>query len=236
MANEIKYQDVVKTALAEVGYQGTSTSSKYSAELDSVKFYNYPKQGSASWCAIFYDWCVWKNRGNFSTDQVRSILCEPNSDNCGAGCTQKVQYYKSKGRYYTRSKDATTGDEIFFKKSNGAIYHTGIIVDWNSSGFYVVEGNTNGNQVAKKFYSFGDSKIAGFGRPDWYKYQTASEPDPKPVTNNGYTADEIKVAKDVIQGKYGNGQTRGLNLQRAGYDYYRIQGLVNKILRGEIKV
>lgn len=236
--SEVSYKAVVQTALAEVGYQGSSKSSKYSAELDKVKFYNYPKQGAASWCAIFYDWCVWKNCPDQSVDYARSILCEPNSDNCGAGCTQKVAYYKSKNRYYTSSKDATTGDEIFFKKSNGAIYHTGIVVDWDSKGFYVVEGNTDGNKVAKHFYAYGDSKIAGFGRPDWYKYQEAAAPAPvvtKPTNNSGYTDAEIKAAYDCIEGKYGNGQARGNNLTKAGFDYYRVQGLVNKILKGEFK-
>ena len=35
--------------------------------------------------------------------------------------------------------------------------------------------------------------------------------------------------------RYGNGMTRRNNLAKAGYDYNRIQGLVNKILRGEVK-
>ena len=182
----VSYRAVCDTALAEVGYQGTSNTSKYSKELDAVKFYNYPKNGAASWCAIFYDWCVFVNNGR-DVDKTRAILCEPNVDNCGAGCTQKVQYYKSKGRYYTKSSDATTGDEIFFKKSNGQVYHTGIVVDWGhfdgyGDGFMVVEGNTNGNKVAKKFYGYKDSKIAGFGRPDWYKYEdkTETKPEPKP--------------------------------------------------------
>ena len=51
----------------------------------------------------------------------------------------------------------------------------------------------------------------------------------------GHTAEEIKVAKDVIKGKYGNGMTRRHNLMAAGFDYNRIQGLVNKILKGEVK-
>ena len=186
---KVDYRAVVNTALAEIGYQGGKTTSKYSAELDAVQYYNYPKngEGGASWCKIFVDWCVFVNN-NRDPEKTRLIMCEPanHKDNCGAGCTQAVQYFKSKGRYYTKSSDATTGDEIFFKRSDGAIYHTGIVVDWGhfdgyGDGFMVVEGNTNGNQVAKKFYSYGDSKIAGFGRPDWYRYEDeAPEPEPTP--------------------------------------------------------
>ena len=35
--------------------------------------------------------------------------------------------------------------------------------------------------VAEKFYNYSDSKIAGFGRPDWYKYETDT-PD-TPISN-----------------------------------------------------
>ena len=189
---KVDYKKVVATALSEVGYQGTSKSSKYSAYLDKFKFYNYPKNGAASWCAIFYDYCVFVNNGD-QVDKTRAILCEPNVDNCGAGCTQKVQYYKSKGRWITQPSKATTGDEIFFKKSNGAVYHTGIVVDWDSKGFYVVEGNTNGNKVAKKFYSYSDPKIAGFGRPDWYKYEDEAAAPVKPSEPSGKYIVNTKV-------------------------------------------
>ncbi|MBO7732971.1 MAG: SH3 domain-containing protein [Methanobrevibacter sp.] len=181
---KVDYKKVVATALSEVGYQGSSKSSKYSKYMDKYKFYNYPKDGAASWCAIFYDYCVLVNNDN-QVDKTRTILCEPQVDNCGAGCTQKVAYYKSKGRYITDHSKATTGDEIFFKKSNGAVYHTGIVVDWDKKGFYVVEGNTDGNKVAKKFYAYHDPKIAGFGRPDWYKYEDEVAAPVKPSEPSG---------------------------------------------------
>ena len=44
MANEVDYKAVVQLALSEVGYQGTSTTSKYSYDLDHADnggpFYN----------------------------------------------------------------------------------------------------------------------------------------------------------------------------------------------------
>ena len=39
-----------------------------------------------------------------------------------------------------------------------------------------------------------------------------------------------KVAKDVIDGKYGNGDARKIALKKAGYDYDTIQNLVNNML------
>lgn len=39
------------------------------------------------------------------------------------------------------------------------------------------------------------------------------------------------IAKEVIQGKWGNGLIRKQKLQKAGYNYNTIQALVNKMLR-----
>ena len=39
-----------------------------------------------------------------------------------------------------------------------------------------------------------------------------------------------ELAKEVIQGKWGNGQERKDKLTAAGYDYHEVQALVNKLL------
>ena len=240
--NEIKYQDVVNTALSEVGYQGESKNSKFTKYLDERQWYNYPKAGACTWCAIFYDYCVAVNKGELSDEQARQIVCEPadHNANSGAGCTQKAQMYKNAGRWISKVKDATTGDQVFFQKSNGQIYHTGIVVDWDNNGIYTVEGSTDGGKVSKRFYSYSDSKLAGFGRPDWYKYQVQdAEPkeDPKPEPEPQPTPEPVKpeksideLAKEVIAGKWGNGKERGERLAAAGYDYQAVQNRVNEIL------
>ena len=43
----------------------------------------------------------------------------------------------------------------------------------------------------------------------------------------------FEIAKEVIGGKWGNGDARRISLQNAGYDYDAIQYLVNKIVSGE---
>lgn len=236
--NEIKYQDVVKTALAEVGYQGETKNSKYTQFLDSINWYNYKKAGACTWCAIFYDYCIAVNKGDLTYEQARIIDCEPanHANNSGAGCTQKAQMYKDKGRWISSVSKATTGDQIFFKKSNGQIYHSGILVDWDNNGIYTVEGSTDGAKVSKRYYSFNDSKIAGFGRPDWYKYQTednsASTPE-KPSNDSLY----IDLARRCIRGDFGNGIDRKHRLNALGYGniYSIVQNYVNMILRGQLK-
>ena len=39
------------------------------------------------------------------------------------------------------------------------------------------------------------------------------------------------VAKDVIKGKYGNGEARKEALEKAGYDYHEVQSRVNELLK-----
>ena len=52
---------------------------------------------------------------------------------------------------------------------------------------------------------------------------------------NGYTNKEDKksineIAREVIEGKWGNGEERRRNLTNAGYDYNTVQQEVNRIL------
>ena len=41
------------------------------------------------------------------------------------------------------------------------------------------------------------------------------------------------LAKEVISGKWGNGETRKKRLEAAGYDYNAVQSAVNAILSGK---
>lgn len=51
------------------------------------------------------------------------------------------------------------------------------------------------------------------------------------IVNKSKTVDEL--AKEVIQGKWGSGADRKLNLTSAGYDYAAVQKRVNEILKGK---
>lgn len=96
----------------------------------------------------------------------------------------------------------------------------------------------NGKVIEAKGHSYG---VVVSDLSDWkywakcnlFVYITDVVNSPAPVANGGYTASEIQAAKDCIKGKYGNGAARKVKLKHAGFDPVRIQGLVNKILRGE---
>lgn len=202
---EVYRDEVIKTELEQVGYSsGSSKSSKYSKDLDSISYYNTKKDGEADWCAIKDDWTVYKNTTPQTASDARSVVYEPNRDNCGAGCKQKIDYYKANGAWYPMKNPcpAEIGDEIFFwdkkyisSKNPYGVYHVGRVVDWDSKYLYTVEGNTNGRgDVSKRSYSYSDGKILGFGRPKWTANtrpqpnpEPAPEPDPDPIIQNEYT-------------------------------------------------
>lgn len=188
--SKVYAKSAINTALAEVGYSAyDGKKTKYGAYLDKLKYYNYPKNdGTVDWCCIFVDYCTMVNTKPEDVNFARSVMYEPNKDNCGAACKFKVEYFKAHNAWFphkVKGCPAQSGDEVFFKKSNGTIYHKGILVDWDSKGIYVVEGNTNGGKVAKKFYSYSDSKLAGYGRPNWTGWEEPKEEKPvedqKPV-------------------------------------------------------
>jgi len=43
--------------------------------------------------------------------------------------------------------------------------------------------------------------------------------------------DVTKIARDVIAGKYGNGEARKKALEAKGYDYNKVQAEVNRLLK-----
>lgn len=190
MANEIKYEDVVKTLEAEVGYQGQHYNSKFTEYLDNIVnsdgskgWYNYPKKNACTWCCILADYAVAVNKGNLSFEQAREICCEPynHNSNAGAGVKEMADYFKSKKRWISKSSDATTGDRIFLNNLN----HVGTVVGWDKTGLFYIDGSTTYEgkpySVGKKHIPFNSSKIVGFGRPDWYKFQTPDVEEPTPA-------------------------------------------------------
>lgn len=52
----------------------------------------------------------------------------------------------------------------------------------------------------------------------------------------GGSSANYKVALDVMNGKYGNGEERKKRLAAAGYDYWAVQHLVNGLAKGYGKV
>ena len=185
-------------------------------EMDNIHYYNYPKNGEADSCAILCDNAVVHACTDPSYDEdpdcakwtALNAMYEPqNGSNAGAGCVQKIGYFKAAGQWYTDTSAFCELDEIFFASSKYVsdanpygVYHTGMIVSWGyieelgTDGFTVIEGNTTyqgeSGKVAYKYYAYNDPRILGAGRPLWDGWtpeedstddsDSDSEPTPEP--------------------------------------------------------
>ena len=190
-------------------------SSKYAEEMDDIGYYNTPKNGYANSCAIFCDNSLLHSCTDPSYDEdpecakytALNAMYEPQSEgaNAGAGCVQKVDYFRRAGAYYTNTQDFCELDEIFFASSDyvsssnpEGLYHTGMIVAWGyieelgKDGFTYIDGNSwyqgESGMVGYHYVAYDDPKIHGAGRPNWDGWEpddknidTKPEPTPEPV-------------------------------------------------------
>lgn len=69
-----------------------------------------------------------------------------------------------------------------------------------------------------------------------YKDITPTKKNTKPAKKTVKKKTNTQIAKEVIQGKWGNGTTRKKKLKAAGYNYAAIQKIVNKLAKKKIIV
>jgi len=136
---------------------GRNNYTKYTRDI-------YPALQAQPWCDMFVDWCFVKAFGEVKARQLLGGF--------SAYTPTSAQYYKDRGQYH--KKDPRPGDQIFFR-NNQRINHTGIVTAIDGRKVYTIEGNTssetevivNGGAVCRKSYALDNSRIDGYGRPDW---------------------------------------------------------------------
>ena len=145
-------------ALSQVGYhEGGNNYNRYADNVDLQRMYGWKPQNQP-WCDVFVD-------SGFIACFGLEDACAMTYQPIGAGsalCRQSAQYYKGNNAFYHRPE---IGDQVFFYAS-GDINHTGIVVRVDGGSVHTAEGNSS-DMVAERVYSVSDSKIAGYGRPDW---------------------------------------------------------------------
>lgn len=171
---------------------------------------------STPWCAEFISAIGIKIGADF-----------PISTSCG----EQIDMWKKKGCWV--EDDAyvpTPGDVIYYDwddKGKGddttGHDHTGMVIEVSGSKFKVEEGNKK-DAVGTRTMSINGQYIRGYAVP---KYDSAVEPAPAPTKS----VDEL--AKEVIDGKWGNNPERKKALTEAGYDYDAVQKRVNEMLKGD---
>lgn len=91
----------------------------------------------------------------------------------------------------------------------------------------------SGQEQCAKAIATAVAKYYGLGRKETPKPVPTPAPSPKPTPSPKKSNTEI--AKEVIQGKWGNGAERKKRLEAAGYDYAAVQKEVERLLAGQKK-
>ena len=91
----------------------------------------------------------------------------------------------------------------------------------------------SGQEQCAKAIATAVAKYYGLGRKETPK--PAPAPSPKPTPTPSPKKSNTEIAKEVIQGKWGNGAERKKRLENAGYDYAAVQKEVERLLAKQKK-
>ena len=198
MANTV--DKVITAATNEVGYLEKETNSNLNSKTANAGDENYTKYGKwlglngQFWCAAFISWIFYTAYG---TTVAKKLLCGAFS----GACETIRSNFDKKGQYFKRGdKKPKKGDLIFFTgtRHSGA-NHIGIVYKVDSKKVYTIEGNTsggsavvdNGGGVAKKSYLLTNTRIMGYGRPEY-------ETEPVSTYYNKYTGTSSSIVDGLI--------------------------------------
>ena len=187
--NEIGYREKISGSGLDdpQANAGSGNYTKYARDLDRLEnYYNTPKQGFM-WCDVFVDWCF---VAAFGPKIGREIIFQP-VGSAGAGCSFSLSYYQQAGHFHPG--DPQPGDQIFYTYQAGEISHTGIVETVSGGTVTVIEGNTS-DSVGRRTYQLGDSRIAGYGTPNWVLVNSVSTPD---TGNQGGAAQDPAAAQSA---------------------------------------
>lgn len=205
-------KDVLKVAEDNIGYHESGNNWTIFAQvLDDCGYYAPQTKQNVAWCATFCNYCMLKaaipeDRDDDSKKyDAQNFMYQPSYNNYSASANLMANYFKDAGEFYDEPE---VGDMIFFKMSDGTIGHVGIVEDTDGC-ITTIEGNA-GDQVQRKWYDYGDYRIAGFGRPSYDGYEQPS-PEPKPEpTPTPQPEKTVTVKLDVLSRGSTGGQINTL--------------------------
>ena len=185
----------------------------------------YAVKYTDAWCATFV-----------SAVAIKAGVTDILPTECG--CGQQVELFKKLGEWVENDGyKPSAGDVIFYDwddsgsgDNTGWSDHVGIVESCDGKTITVIEGNKN-DAVGRRSIPVNGRYIRGFGVPKYSSKESTKPSTPSPQKKK--TVDEL--AKEVINGKWGNGDARKKALTDAGYDYSAVQNRVNQILKGSSK-
>lgn len=214
-------QKIVDTALSYLGCKESDGSHKKIIDLynsHTPRARGYKVTYTDAWCATFV-----------SAVAIKCGLTDIMPTECS--CTKMIQLYKNIGRWHEADNYKPQIADILMYDWNdtgkgentGTPEHVGIVISVNGENFTVLEGNYS-NAVKKRQMNVNGRYIRGYCLPDYASKATAEEP----VVKKSVT----EIAKEVLNGEWGNGDERKLKLYAAGYDYKTVQAEVNRLAKG----
>lgn len=176
------------------------------------------KNGSCLPNCVGYSWGRW-----YEILEVKPKLSRRNAE----------EWYLYKEDGYKRGSTPKLGAVICWRKgvagnSADGAGHCAIVEKINDNGDITISmsdyyGTYFTTKTLSKPYNYASMVLQGF------IYL------PVEFTNNANNSDIEVIAKEVIQGRWGNGTERKERLERAGYNYNEIQRRVNELINGEKK-
>lgn len=204
---------IVEQAKAWLGKNESDGSFK-----EIIDIYNSHKPLARGYAVKYTDeWCA-------TTITALAIKCDAVDiipKECS--CEKMIELFKKIGCWVEdENRTPKAGDIIFYDwqdsgsgDNKGWSDHVGIVEKVSNGKITVIEGNYS-NAVRRRTLAVNGKYIRGYGVP---KYEAETEPK-KSIE---------EVAKEVIAGKWGNGEERKARLQNAGYDYFAVQKKVNEL-------
>lgn len=154
-------------------------------------------------------------------------------------CAQLIKKAKEMGIWIENdSYIPLPGDEVLYDwddsgkgDNTGNPDHVGFVIEvYEAAGYFVVEEGNYEDSVKKRTMSINGKFIRGFISPKYNSEYPAWKDDTVKVESSSKLKDEKTIAREVISGKWGNGETRKKKVTSAGYDYQKVQDWVNKIV------
>lgn len=209
---------VVALAQSWVGKKESDGSHK--AIIDIYNTYKPHPRGykmtyNDPWCATFVSAVAIK----LGYTKIMPVECS---------CSKMIELYKALGSWVeSDNRVPVPGDIIFYDwddsgngDNTGSSDHVGIVEKVVDNKITVIEGNYS-NAIKRRYITVNDRYIRGYAVPKYTK-------EPVKTTTKKKTVDEL--AKEVLDGKWGNGEDRKKRLTNAGYNYNKVQAKVNEIV------
>ena len=218
MTSRAKIVAVAKSYIGTCG--GSSAHADILHYFNSVKPMGYTAHKSDPWCAEFASACAIQAFGKTAAKKFFPL---------SAACVYiinkaiEMNIWVESDKYIPEAGDWILYDWNDSGKGDnkGQPDHVGIVEYYKAGYIHVIEGNMGAEpgKCGRRKLRIDGRYIRGFVTPDYDRIRV----------NKKSNED---IAKEVIAGKWGNGLERKQRLTAAGYDYDKIQAIVNKLVKG----